>query len=324
MNLRPLLPLGLLLSALHAVEAEAPLKKAAETSPAPAVVKTSAEGAEVKPSSADAKPMTTEKPATDAEKKPVSEGEMKKAEPKEGTEKETKADDPEAVAIAPFRAAKLPTAKETRTFHLAKLNKPLAFETTRELQRLFAAFVSQHVVDATSGAFSKAPGCMAPIQYTVLQDLGEARYLVKATWPALNGDPLLEGKDSQAILLLDKPVEAGSSGRCTGLHVGMVALTFTAKYAPLEGRKLTIRREAFLQCTPVDESAAAMQKFVEAIQKGAELSVITADRIACKPCGGLGFTREAQKGKIEDKRTPCKECESTGKIPLVTETKFAP
>jgi DnaJ-class molecular chaperone len=104
----------------------------------------------------------------------------------------------------------------------------------------------------------------------------------------------------------------------------MVAVSFTAKFAPLEGKKLTLRREAFLQCTPVDESNAALQKFVETIQKGAELSVITTDRIACKPCGGLGFTREAQKGKIEDKRMPCKDCEGTGKIPLVTETKFAP
>ena len=104
----------------------------------------------------------------------------------------------------------------------------------------------------------------------------------------------------------------------------MVALGFTAKFAPLEGKKLTLRREAFLQCTPVDESNAALQKFVESIQKGAELSVITTERIACKPCGALGFTREAQKGKIEDKRMPCKDCEGTGKVPLVTETKFAP
>jgi hypothetical protein len=314
MNLRLLLTSCLFVSALCAAEADAPMKKETEATPAPAKAMT--EGAE-------AKPAMTEKAGAVPEKKPAAEAEMKKTEAKEGADKEPKADDPDAVAIAPFRAAKLPVAKDSRTFHLAKLNKPLSFETTRELQRLFSIFVSQHVVDA-AGAFSKAPGCMAPIQYTVMQDLGEARYLVKATWPALNGDPLLEGKDSQAILLLDQPVAAGSSGRCTGLHVGMVALTFTAKYPPLEGRKLTIRREAFLQCTPVDESAAAMQKFVEAINQGAELSVITTEKIPCKTCGGLGFTREAQKGKIEDKRTPCKDCDGLGKVPLVTETKFGP
>jgi hypothetical protein len=315
MHLRRLLTSCLFVSALCAAEGEAPMKKEGE--PAPVAAKTMTEGAETKAAPA-------EKPSVETEKKPATEGEMKKPESKEGADKETKADDAETVAIAPFRAAKLPVAKESRTFHLAKLNKPLSFETTRELQRLFSVFVTQHVVDAGTGAFSKAPGCMAPIQYTVMQDLGEARYLVKATWPALNGDPLLEGKDSQAVLLLDKPVAAGSSGRCTGLHAGMVALTFTAKYAPLEGRKLTIRREAFLQCTPVDESAAAMQKFVEAINQGAELSVITTEKVPCKTCGGLGFTREAQKGKIEDKRTPCKDCEGLGKIPLATETKFAP
>ena len=201
--------------------------------------------------------------------KPAADGEMKKE-----TEKDPKAEDPEAVTITPFRSARLPVAKETRTFHLAKLNKPLAFETTRELQRLFAAFASQHLVDAETGGFSKAPGSMAAITYTIVQDLGENRFLAKGNWPALNGDPLLEGKDSLVVLLLDKPATVGAAGRCTGLHVGMVALGFTAKFAPLEGKKLTLRREAFLQCTPVDESNAALQKFVESIQKGAQPRVI--------------------------------------------------
>jgi hypothetical protein len=306
------LPLLLLLgAAAFAADAEAPMKKAVEAT-------TATTPAEAKPAP-EAKPAMTEKAAETAPTKPAVDGEMKK-----GEEKETKADDPEAVTITPFRAAKLPTAKETRTFHLAKLNKPLAFETTRELQRLFSAFASQHLVDGTTGEFSKAPGSMTTIAYTIVQDLGENRFLAKGNWPALNGDPLLEGKDSLVILLLDKPLELGATGRCTGLHVGMVALGFTAKFAPLEGKKLTLRREAFLQCTPVDESAAAMQKFVESINRGAELSVVTTERIACKACGGLGFTREAQKGKIEDKRTPCKDCEGSGKVPFVTETKFAP
>jgi len=314
---RCLLPSFLLAATALGADAEAPMKKEAE---APATA-TAAPADAAKPAAeaATAKPAMTEKPAEAAPAKPAAEGEMKK-EP----EKETKEEDPEAVSITPFRAARLPTAKETRTFHLSKLNKPLAFETTRELQRLFAAFASQHLVDAATGGFSKAPGSMTAITYTIVQDLGENRFLAKGNWPALNGDPLLEGKDSLVVLLLDKPATVGAAGRCTGLHVGMVALGFTAKFAPLEGKKLTLRREAFLQCTPVDESAGAMQKFVEAIQKGAELSVVTTERIACKPCGGLGFTREAQKGKIEDKRNACKDCDGTGKLPLVTETKFAP
>ena len=156
----------------------------------------------VKPATeaAPAKPVMTEKPAEAAPAKPAAEGEMKKE-----TEKDPKEEDPEAVTITPFRSARLPVAKETRTFHLAKLNKPLAFETTRELQRLFVAFASQHVVDAATGGFSKAPGSMTAITYTVVQDLGENRFLAKGNWPALNGDPLLEGKDSFVVLLLDKP-----------------------------------------------------------------------------------------------------------------------
>ena len=311
-------------SALIAAEAEVPMKKEgepapvtkpAEATPAPKEVTKAGETVE-------AKPVMSEKAAD--EKKTVPEGEMKKAEAKDTAEKETKGEDPEQVTITPFRAPRLPTPKETRTFHFAKINKPLAFETTRELQRLFAVFSTQHLLDGATGAFSKAPGCMTPISYTLVQDLGENRYLAKATWPALNGDPLLEGKDSLAIVVLEKPAELGAAGRCTGLHVGMIALTFTAKFPPLEGKKLTLRREAFLQCTPVDESPAAMQKFVDAVNQGAELSVITTEKINCKTCGGLGFTREAQKGKIEDKRTPCKDCDGAGKLPLVTETKFAP
>jgi len=307
----------LLTAAAVGVEPEAPMKLAAPVT-AP-TAPTAVDAAKPATEAAPAKPVMTEKPSEAAPAKPAAEGEMKKE-----TEKDPKEEDPEAVTITPFRSARLPVAKETRTFHLAKLNKPLAFETTRELQRLFVAFASQHVVDAATGGFSRAPGSMTAITYTVVQDLGENRFLAKGNWPALNGDPLLEGKDAFVVLLLDKPAEIGAAGRCTGLHVGMVALGFTAKFAPLEGKKLTLRREAFLQCTPVDESNAALQKFVESIQKGAELSVITTERIACKPCGALGFTREAQKGKIEDKRLPCKDCEGTGKVPLVTETKFAP
>ena len=40
--------------------------------------------------------------------------------------------------------------------------------------------------------------------------------------------------------------------------------------------------------------------------------------------GGLGFTREAQKGQLLDKRIPCAECGATGKAIVSVETKFVP
>jgi len=171
---RCLLPSFLLAATALGADAEAPMKKEAE---APATA-TAAPADAAKPAAeaTTAKPAMTEKPAEAAPAKPAAEGEMKK-EP----EKETKEEDPEAVTITPFRAARLPTAKETRTFHLAKLNKPLAFETTRELQRLFAAFASQHLVDAATGGFSKAPGSMTAISFTIVQDLGETRFLAQRT-----------------------------------------------------------------------------------------------------------------------------------------------
>jgi DnaJ-class molecular chaperone len=52
--------------------------------------------------------------------------------------------------------------------------------------------------------------------------------------------------------------------------------------------------------------------------------VTTNETIPCKKCGGLGFTREAQKGQLLDKRVPCVDCASTGKLIISVETKFVP
>lgn len=269
------------------------------------------------------KPMTKAKMGEEAEapKKPMAATEAKKpeAEPKKDDADKPKED--EGPTITPFRPAKVPVAKETRTFKLANLNKPLAFETTRELQRLFGAFTTQYVTDGQ--AFAKAPGPVAALSYTVLQDLGEHRYVAKASWPAV-GDVLATGTDVWAILLLDEEVKVGGTGRMVGTHAGTVALQFTAKFSPIDGKTLTIRREAFVECKAIEESNANLTKFLEQIGQGAEFSVTTTDKVNCKACNGLGYTREPQKGKLEDKRIPCAACEQTGKVTTATETKFVP
>jgi DnaJ-class molecular chaperone len=63
---------------------------------------------------------------------------------------------------------------------------------------------------------------------------------------------------------------------------------------------------------------------VEAISAGAEMSTTTNEQIPCKKCGGVGFTREAQKGQLLDKRVPCADCVSSGKVIISVETKFIP
>ena len=229
-----------------------------------------------------------------------------------------------SVQISPFRPTLLPEAKSTRTFQLSKLNRLGSTETTKELQRLYSAFASQSIVDGSPAGSSKAVGYVTAVTYSILQDLGDNRYLAKAAWPAAGpNEALAAGTDTMA-LLLEKPAKAGDTGKITGMHVGTVAILFTPDFAPLKGRRLTLRREAFLECVTLEESPAGLQRFVEAINAGAELSATTNETIPCKKCGGLGFTREAQKGQLVDKRIPCADCASTGKLIISVETKFIP
>lgn len=230
----------------------------------------------------------------------------------------------DTVVIAPFVPPRLPAAGETRTFQLSKLNKFQAYETTRELQRLFSLFVAQNVADTTPAGFTKAPGPVVAVSYIVQQDLGDNRYVVKASWPASPlGDSLAAGTESLALLLLDKPAAVGALGKCSAVHVGKAAVTLTAKFPPLVDKHLTLRREAFVECTPLEDNANGLAKFLESVRGGAEISVLSPERVTCKTCGGLGFTREVQKGKLEDKRIPCTQCEG-GKALVVFEVKFAP
>ena len=230
-----------------------------------------------------------------------------------------------SVQISPFRPTLLPEAKSIRTFQLSKLNRLGSTETTKELQRLYSAFATQSIIDGSPAGSSKAVGYVTTVTYAILQDLGDNRYVAKAAWPAAGpNEALAAGVDTMALLLLEKPAKVGDSGKITGMHVGTVAVLFTPDFAPLKGRRLTLRREAFLECVTLEESPAGLQRFVEAINAGAELSATTNETIPCKKCGGLGFTREAQKGQLVDKRIPCADCASTGKQIISVETKFVP
>ena len=230
-----------------------------------------------------------------------------------------------SVVITPFRSLTLPEAKTSRTFQLSKVNKLGFTETSKELQRLYSAFATQRVIDGSPAGSSKATGYLATVNYSLVQDLGDNRFLAKAAWPPAGpNEALAAGVDAMAVLLLDKPAKVGDTGKLTGMHVGTVALLFTASYPPLTGKRLTLRREAFVKCATLEDSPAGLQKFVEAVTAGAEMSTTTNEQISCKKCGGLGFTREAQKGQLLDKRIPCADCASSGKVIISVETKFLP
>lgn len=228
------------------------------------------------------------------------------------------------ITINPFRPGTLPLAKSLRNFQLSRLNKPLAYETTKELQRLFSAFSLQSVVDNSRAGFSKATGQLTVLEYNVIQDLSDQRYLIKANWTAAGTLPA--GTDLTAVILLERPAKVGQTGKCTVMHLGTVAASFTAKgFLPaLEGKPLTLRREGFIECKSLEDNPASLQRFLEGIQAGAEVSVVTVELSPCKACGGIGFTREAQKGKLDDKRTPCTVCEGTKTTSASVETRFIP
>jgi len=241
-----------------------------------------------------------------------------------GTSKAVEEEVDNTVIITPFRTLTPPEAKTSRTFQLSKVNKLGFTETSKELQRLYSAFATQRIIDGSPSGSSKATGYLATVNYALVQDLGDNRFLAKAAWPAAGpNDVLAAGADTMAVLLLEKPAKVGDTGKITGMHVGTVALLFTATYSPLVGKRLTLRREAFVECATLEDSQTGLQKFVEAVNAGAEMSATTNEQITCKKCGGLGFTREAEKGKLLDKRIPCAECVS-GKVIISVETKFAP
>jgi hypothetical protein len=230
-----------------------------------------------------------------------------------------------SIVITPFRPLTPPEAKTSRTFQLSKVNKLGFTETTKELQRLYSAFATQRIIDGSPAGSSKATGYLATVNYSLVQDLGDNRFLAKAAWPPAGpNEALAAGVDAMAVLLLDKPAKVGDTGKITGMHVGTVALLFTANYAPLTGKRFTLRREAFVECATLEDSPAGLQKFVETVNAGAEMSATTNEQFSCKKCGGLGFTREAQKGQLLDKRIPCAECASSGKVIISVETKFIP
>jgi len=229
-----------------------------------------------------------------------------------------------SVVITPFRPLTPAEAKTSRTFQLSKVNKFGFTETTKELQRLYSAFATQRIIDGSPAGSSKATGYLATVNYALVQDLGDNRFLAKAAWPAAGPNEVLAaGADTMAVLLLEKPAKVGDTGKITGMHVGTVALLFTANYAPLTGKRFTLRREAFVECATLEDSPTGLQKFVETVNAGAEMSATTDEQVACKKCGGFGQIREPQKGSLTDKLTPCAEC-IKGKVVISVETKFIP
>jgi hypothetical protein len=118
----------------------------------------------------------------------------------------------------------------------------------------------------------------------------------------------------QAIVVLaEGRGAAGETLVLPVLPVGTVDARFDCKVPPAEGRRITLRRPAFLESPALADDEATREAFRQAVAAGGLIAVLPEAR-DCRACGGLGFTRRPVPGKIQDARDACRTCGETGKV----------
>jgi len=237
---------------------------------------------------------------------------------KSGTETPT-ADDV-GVMIQPILMDQGWMIKEKMEFQLSRVDKPLAKETSTLFRDAWAAFRAQNqiVVDGDSKHFVRAPITIHELKAKLLQDLGDARWLVDAEWN--NPGPMtwcpVGVNADKAILVLDQGQgAAGETLTLNVVHVGLVQARFDSKVAPAAGRRITIRRHAFATLTSLQDDEATRELFQKAVAAGSPAveAVVLMNR-DCKTCGALGYVRRSIPGKIQDARDPCPDKCDHGKL----------
>ncbi len=237
------------------------------------------------------------------------------------------------VRIRPVEAAP-PGAvvAERLDFRLANIGKPYAkLETAGAFSRAWLAFRHQHrLVD---GKLERLPGRPLFLKGRLLQDLGEGRWLMgdvqlESQFPP--GDPFLKGaagrqQPSQAIVVLaDGRGAEGLVVTLPAIPVGKVDVRFDCKVPPAEGRRVTLRRRAFVESPVLPDDEASREAFRQAVAAGAALGVVLPERRDCRPCNGLGFIRRPVPGRIQDARDDCGACGASGQVTADVEYRFRP
>lgn len=243
---------------------------------------------------------------------------------------ETPPADDVGVIIQPILMDQGWTIKEKMDFQLSRVDKPLAKESSAFFRDAWAAFRAQNqiVTDGDSKRFARAPVTIHELKAKLLQDLGDARWLVDAEWD--NPGPMTwcpAGVNAdKAILVLDEGQGAvGETLTLTVVHVGLVQARFDAKVAPAAGRRITIRRHAFAASKPLQDDATTRELFQKSVAAGSpavEAVVLTSRD--CKTCGGLGYVRRSIPGKIQDARDPCPDKCDHGKLSVPVLLTFKP
>lgn len=241
-------------------------------------------------------------------------------------EKEAPAED-DRVRIRPIELAKaekdLPV-EARMDFRLSRIDKPLSPETSALFLESWKAFREQHAL--AEGVFERLPGAPLGLSLALRQDLGEGRWLADADWT--NPGALAwcrQGPNSgQVIVVLDAPGRPAERREVTALRIGLVEASFVAAIPPAEGRRVRVRRQAFVETAPLADDEPTRRAFQAAVESGKALRALVAQARDCRSCGGVGYLRRKVPGKIQDARDPCPGGCDRGKREVGLEVTFRP
>ncbi len=216
-------------------------------------------------------------------------------------------------------------------FRLSAIGKPYAkLETAAAFARAWHAFRHQHRL--VEGKFERLPGRPRFLKAKLLQELGQGRWLMgdvqlDSQFPPSEG--FLKGaagrqQAGQAIVVLaDDRGAVGETLILPVLAVGTVDARFDCKVPPAEGRRITLRRPAYVESPVLPDDEPTREAFRRAAAAGGLMAVLPETR-DCRACNGLGFTRRPVPGKIQDARDPCRPCGETGRMAADTAYQFRP
>ena len=245
-------------------------------------------------------------------------------------EKTTEKD--EGVIIRPVTLDAGIEMKERKDFSLSRIDKPLGHETSSDFRAAWRNFraqnqlvddgsgrkvfrrIPQPVIVCYTGGVSDSRGAVGSPGWPVFrleQDLGEGRWLAQAYWRNKDlGDWCPQGDNREKVIVVLTEGEGEISDNVlSGLnfvHVGLVEARFDCKVPPADGKRITIRRHAFIAqpSLPDDESTQAL--FQQAVAEGKyPVQAVVGQRRDCKVCRGIGYLRRQVPGRIQDERDPC-------------------
>lgn len=231
------------------------------------------------------------------------------------------------VIIRPVKLDEGIAPKERLDFQLSRIDRPLARETTAAFREAWTAFRSQNRL-SDSGDFVRSPQAPAPLKAKLLQDLGDGRWFVDAEWSNAGQFSWCQaGANADKAVLVLGPAEAkvGDAVSLHAVHAGLVELRFDCAVEPAAGRRITIRRHAFLAAQPLPDDEATRARFQQAVAAGKPaVEAVVVQVRDCKACGGVGYIRRPVPGKIQDAHDPCPEACERGRQRVPVLVTFKP